>query len=220
MESALAYRLRTAGGSEKLNIASEALAKCGGVFHPELADIIMAGLGGHCANLRLEDSPNAAYLRARVAGDESDPATSAEAWRGLFEISQERDPFHLLAYARALSGLGRPAEAILQLRRALEQPVKYAFFPRAERLIRKLASQADSHLRECRIALLSTSTTNLLSPVTQALCLRDRIKVSVYEGLYGSSTQEILDPGSGLSKFQPNLVFLIANWRDLHGANC
>ncbi len=215
MESALAYRLRTASDSEKLRIASEALADCRGAFHPELVDIILDGLGTDAAELHLGDSPNSAYLTARVSADKSDMATAAEDWEKLFQISQERDPFHLLAHARALSDLGRVKDAMSQIRLALEQPVKYAFFPRAERLIRKLANQADSHLRECRIALLSTSTTSLLSPIVQALCLRDRIKVGVYEGLYGSSTQEILDPSSGLTKFRPSVVFLMANWRDL-----
>jgi FkbH-like protein len=210
MESALAYRLRTATGSEKLAVAADALSL-------ETADIIYAELSrSHAEELeRLPESAGSVYLRARLATERGNAEDAARAWERYFQLTPQRDPFHLLTYARVLSDLGRPQEAALILQRALMQVPKYAFFPRAEKLIAKLAGQIDSQLRECRVALLSSGTTSLLTPVLQALCLRDRIKVEVYEGLYGSTAQEILDPTSGLARFRPNLVFLIGQWRDL-----
>jgi FkbH-like protein len=78
-----------------------------------------------------------------------------------------------------------------------------------------VSARSDTHLRECRVALLGTSTTSLLAPVLQACLLRDRIKAEIYQGLHGSAQQEILDAESGLARFKPNIVFLPANWRDL-----
>ena len=48
-----------------------------------------------------------------------------------------------------------------------------------------------------------------------ALCLRDRIKAEIYQGLYGAIQQETLDPKSGLARFRPDLVLVVMHWRDL-----
>ncbi len=65
------------------------------------------------------------------------------------------------------------------------------------------------------MALLGAGTTSLLIPVLEACFLRDRIKADIYEGLYGSAQQEVLDPASGLARFKPDVVFLPLSWRDL-----
>ncbi len=125
------------------------------------------------------------------------------------------DPMQLLASARASSEAGRWDDAAGQLQRALEQRPKYAFYARAERLIKKVVAKSNLHLREGRVAVLGTSTTSLLIPVLQACFFRDRIKAEIYEGLYGSAQQEILDPTSGLARFRPGIVYLPSNFRDL-----
>jgi FkbH-like protein len=225
LETALAYRLKDKPVSDKLAIAAEALAGNGAAFHGEMTDLLHAELGrafgsGEQTKLlawaaSLNDDANRAYLSARFAADAGDAALAASHWQRLFQLHAGRDPFHLLAYARALTDQGCYPQAVLQLQLALAQPLKYAFFPRAEKLVKKLSRLVESHLRQTRIAVLGTSTTALLVPVLEAFCLRDRIKVEFYEGLYGSQQQEILDPQSGLAKFGPNLVFLVNNWRDL-----
>ncbi len=125
------------------------------------------------------------------------------------------DPMQLLASARASSEAGRWDGAARQLQRALEQRPKYAFYARAERFIKRVVAQSNLHLREGRVAVLGTSTTSLLIPILQACFLRDRIKAEIYEGMYGSAQQEILDPTSGLARFRPGIVFLPSNFRDL-----
>jgi FkbH-like protein len=215
MESALAYRLRTSTGSDMFAIAAEALAlETADIIYGSLSRVDSADVTGWLKTF--PDNAGSVYIRARQASERGQLEEAARAWDRLFQLTAQRDPFHLLLYARVLSDLGRPQQAALILHRALTQMPKYAFFARAEKLIKKLAGQVDSYLRECRIALLSSGTTSLLAPVLQALCLRDRIKVEIYEGLYGSMAQEILDPASGLAKFRPNIVFLIGQWRDLH----
>ena len=140
MESALAYRLRTATGSDKLTLAAEAVSL-------ETADIIYSELvRSHPEALEaLPENAGSVYLRARVATEHGNLEEAARCWDRLFQLTPQRDPFHLLTYARVLSDLGKPQEAALILHRALIQVPKYAFFPRAEKLIKKLAGQVDSH---------------------------------------------------------------------------
>jgi predicted enzyme involved in methoxymalonyl-ACP biosynthesis len=92
---------------------------------------------------------------------------------------------------------------------------RVTFFTRSGKLIREVTERADTSLRKARIALLSPTTTNLLVPVLRALCFRDRIQAEFHEGLYGSIDQEILDSSSGLSRFRPDVVFLMTHWRSL-----
>ena len=144
----------------------------------------------------------------------NDPGASS-ACKPLFAACAERDPLSLLAYAQALTEKEKFHEAAHQLRLALAQQVPYPFFARAERIIEKIANQNLPFVRQTRIAVLATSTTSLLVPILRAFSLRDCIHAEFYEGIYGAMTQEILDPESGLSKFRPQLVILMQNWRDL-----
>ncbi len=163
----------------------------------------------------LLETHNSAYLRARLASEKGRPETACKHWERFFALQQTRDPFHLLAYARALSESERWDDAALELRRALDQRPRYAFYLRAEKLLKKIAARSGTHLRQCRIALLGSSTTSLLIPVLEACLFRDRIQAELYEGLYGSAQQEVLDPASGLARFKPDVVFLPSSWRDL-----
>jgi FkbH-like protein len=220
LESFLSHRLRSEIAlAGKCTVASEELAAWGTQFDTEAVEILLAELKPSSNELlrwaeTLPPSANAAYLRAVVAGELGHPS-EVPAWQQFFSVQAGRDPFHLLAYARALAGSNRFDEAARQLQLALSQPVRYAFFPRAAKLVQTIAGHYSGFLREVRVAVLGSSTTTLLVPVLQALCLRDRIRAEFYQGLYGSLSQEILDPESGLAKFRPDVVFLLAKWRDL-----
>lgn len=187
----------------------------GGKFQQEVVDALASDAALSAWLGEAPETPNTVYLRARAASDAGDAQTAAKNWERFFALQQLRDPFHLLAYSRTLSDSGRWDEAAMQLHRALDQRPRYAFYPRAEKLVRSVARESSTHLRECRAAVLGTSTTSLLIPVLRACFLRDRIKAEIYEGLYGAAQQEILDPSSGLSKFRPDIVFLPSSWRDL-----
>jgi FkbH-like protein len=217
LEPFLFHQLRNADQAGKLALAAEFLSDAGAACDQETMDRLLSEIGrdGLLGWVEaLPQNPNTAYLRARLAAEVSDLAGSAAHWEKFFSLTPERDPFLMLAYARVLADLGRSAEASLQLARALSPVPKYAFFTRAAKLVNALAG-ASSHLRQCRVAVLGSSVTSLLIPVVQALCLRDRIAAEIYEGLYGSIDQEILDPASGLAHFRPGVVFVIANWRSL-----
>jgi FkbH-like protein len=137
-------------------------------------------------------------------------------WERFFFFQARCDPLDLLAWSRALAAIGAHEEAAQKLRMALAQDVGHAFFARAEKLVREVASSVRSNLRRCKIAMLGSSTTSLLVPMLQALCMRDRIGAEIYEGPYGSIKQEIWDPDGGLARFQPDIVMLVMHWRDLH----
>ena len=116
-----------------------------------------------------------------------------------------------------MAAAGAHEEAARKLRLALAQDVRYTFFARAEKLVRELAGSVRSNLRQCKIAVLGSSTTNLIVPVLQALCLRDRIGAEIYEGPYGSIEQEIWDrqQRAGALPARASSCF-VTHWRDLH----
>jgi len=224
IEPALLPRLRDENKPGKLNLAAEFLSDSRTPFRPEILDQILADLArafaGDLPELRgwserLEPNPNTAYLCARLAADSGDMESSAVQWGRFLSLTTERDPLVLFFYIKALSSLKRFDEAALILQRALSPAPRYAFFTRADKTIREVGAGIQSHVRDVRIALLGTSTTTLLIPILRALCLRDRIKAEFYEGLYGSIDQEILDPDSGLSRFRPDIVFILTHWRSL-----
>jgi hypothetical protein len=219
MESLFAHRIRSEDRLPgKLAIMTETLRSSGGQLESETVEILAAEMKPWAADASaaldsLEETPNTAYLRALLASEADGSATRA--WERFFAHHYSYDPFHRAAYARSLAGQGDFSGAARQLQFALSQPVRYAFFPRVEKLIRRVAEHVDWELREARVAVLGTSTTNLLVPVLEALCLRDRIRAELYQGLYGALEQEVLDPESGLAKFHPDVVFLVNHWRDL-----
>lgn len=215
----LSQQLRARTGPDRLALAAEVVAESGNTFQSEIADLLLAELRELSPDLLnawtagLPDNSTAAYIKVQCAQDDSQRLS---AWERFFTLNARRDPLDLLAYARALAGQGRYEDAAHQLRLAMSQPVRYAFFPRAEKLIKQVAGKIESNLRRVRVAILGSSTTSLIAPLLQALCLRDRIQVEIYEGLYGAIQQEVLDPDSGMAQFRPDIVLIVKNWRDLH----
>lgn len=210
----LSRQMRSLHAPQRAALAADVLAGLGDQFNPDIADLLVSELKGPGVAMPevLPDTANAAFVKAHLATDNVD---AAAAWERFLTLYAKRDPMHLLAYARALAGSGRNEEAVIQLRLAMSQPVRYPFFPRCEKLVQQLAGTVTSNVRQCRMAILGSSTITLLAPVLQALCLRDRIQAEVYQGLYGAIEQEVLDPNSGLANFRPDIVLLVMNWRDL-----
>ena len=220
LESVVSYQLRNQNDlSGKLAVAAAVLEKLGKRFDAATVEVLASALEAHHRDVLdwLEEQPpniNAAYLGALLSEQASDQNSCAR-WERFFSLGTDRDPFHRLAYARALAAQGRRLDAARQIQLALSQPVRYAFFPRAEKLVDDVFAEPEWPLRRARVAVLGTSTTSFLIPVLKALCLRDRIHADCYQGLYGAMQQEILDPESGLAKFRPDVVFLVTHWRDL-----
>ncbi|MEN6407983.1 MAG: HAD-IIIC family phosphatase [Thermoguttaceae bacterium] len=122
----------------------------------------------------------------------------------------------LLQSARIAVRENRFPEAVADFLAALQTFPPYPFFVKSEKLLSRLAaSDAWRPRRAIKLALLSSSTTSLLSPVLKASAFRRGIKLDVYEGVFGNYRQEILDPNSGLHQFRPDFAAILLNHRDL-----
>ena len=223
-ETAVLYRILNPDPVARREAASEFLSRSRAPFHVEIVDRILTELTRSLSAEQLAElqswaenlpaNPATAYACAKLSAECGDAASLAH-WEQFLRLTSQRDPFVLLPYIKLLRDAGRLDEAAAHLRLALSPPPRYAYFPKVDKLVADLAARTDTHLRQCRIAILGISTTMLLVPVLKSLCFRDRIRAEVYEGLYGSIDQEILDPASGLASFRPDVVILLANWRSL-----
>jgi len=219
MDRILSSRLRALNPSERLALASEATDRLGNRFDPDVCSLLLEGLGEidstalHAWLDTLPDTPNGAWLQTQLR---SDAEQLVRSWERFSSFHSCHSPLDLLAWSRALAATGAYEEAAQKLRLALVQDVGYGVFARAEKLVYQLAPALRSHLRQCKIAVLGSSTTNLFVPVLRALCLRDRIGAEIYEAPYGSVEQEIRAADSGLARFRPDIVVFLMHWRDLH----
>ena len=218
MERVLSHRLRLLDDARRLVEVRSMVARMGGGFEPEICTLLLDAVELAADRQAVEgwatglpDTANGAWLQAQLLAD---PAGAAHAWERFFALQSGRRPLDLLACARALAGAGAHPDAILKLRLAMAREAPHGFFARSESLVRELLP-AMSAARQCRIAVLGSSTTSLLVPVLRALCLRDRIRADIYEAPYGSMEHEIRDPAGGLARFRPDVVLLLMHWRDL-----
>lgn len=62
-----------------------------------------------------------------------------------------------------------------------------------------------------KIAILSSFTLNGLEDMLKRACETNGISVEVYQAGYNQIPQEILNPASGLRRFQPDITFLFTN---------
>ena len=115
------------------------------------------------------------------------------------------------------SGKGNPAEALADLKAAIDGPRSAAFLSKAAALYSRIASRiAPPAVRRFRLALLSSSTTELSAPLLRLLCFRDGMDAEMYVGPFDGYRQDILDPGSKLFAFSPDVVVIATHWRDAH----
>jgi FkbH-like protein len=135
-------------------------------------------------------------------------------WEGVVTQSGCEMAEALLHRARASVRAGDSPRAAALLRLALHGAPDYDFFLRAEILVRKCKPAFGCH-RKAKIALLGSSTTALLRSVMELQCLRDRLEPEFYEAPFGAYMQELLQPDSALTRFRPEFIVLLLNWRDL-----
>jgi FkbH-like protein len=218
MDRVLSTRLRLLDDPGRLDFAFEFVQQLGSRFDLAACSLVVEELAPvHRSILQpwlsmLPDTANGAWVQTQLL---TDGALVAQSWEKFFSFQPGRDPFDLLAWSRSLAATGSHDRAFQKLSAALSQELPYKFFARAEKLVQELAGKKPSSLRQCKIAVLGSSTTNLLVPMLRTLCLRDRIQVDIYEGPFGSIHQETLDNNSGLARFRPDILLLLMHWRDL-----
>ncbi|MEI7711604.1 MAG: HAD-IIIC family phosphatase [Rhodospirillales bacterium] len=66
-----------------------------------------------------------------------------------------------------------------------------------------------------RIAVLGATTIDYLRRAVACGVLREGVFPIVYQAPFGSYVQEVLDPGSALHAFKPELAVIATHWRDL-----
>jgi len=158
----------------------------------------------------------ARFVRARLLADAGEADAAIDALQQTLQAIPAPDPWVLLHRVRLLTRRGRFAEAVTDLQLALQQFPEYSFFVKSEKVLdRIIASGAWRPRRKAKVAVLGSATTALLVPVLRASGFRNGLHLEFYEGLYGNYSQEILDPDSGLYRFQPDITLLIVNHRDL-----
>lgn len=119
-----------------------------------------------------------------------------------------------LAALRALLAESRWAEAASALRRAYTPVCDFTTMQSFDRLFRKLKPHIGP-MPKTKLALLGGFTTAPLAQAVELALFSMGGAVDVFEAEYGVYRQELLDPGSALYRFKPDVVFLAAGWRDL-----
>jgi FkbH-like protein len=167
------------------------------------------------------DSLSGTWLSAKLLELQGKTAESLKVWQQLIEgkqLSFSQVIEALLNRARLAQALGDMELAATDIRRIADTSHEYSDWTKAAKILTKLLRKKQSvdlpYLRSAKIAVLSTSTPDLLVPLIQLACFRDGINAQLYVAPYGSAQQEVLNPGSGLYAFQPSFVINLLNWRD------
>jgi FkbH-like protein len=124
--------------------------------------------------------------------------------------------FRLLACARTMMAGDQMTLAASVLQDGIRCVSSYRVLQDATTLVDRLESAANLHLkREARIAVVGTTTLDLLAPALRTLCFAVGIRADVYVGAFNQYQQEILDPRSSLAAFGPDVVILAPHWWSL-----
>jgi len=120
----------------------------------------------------------------------------------------------LLADLRALLAEGDWTQAASIVQRAVMPGGDFTTFQSLYRIYSKLKPHIELP-QKTKLALLGGFTTTQLAQAIELALFSMGGGVEIFEAEYGVYRQEILDPGSELHRFQPNIVFLATSWRDL-----
>jgi len=124
----------------------------------------------------------------------------------------------LLSRIRQVRDHAPISEVLADLRLAARLQRDYNFLSQAARILEGLAATGavPAKATPVKIALLSSSTTEFVIPLLKLACFRDGLWAQVYAPPFGSYRQEVLDPGSALYAFAPDVAIVAVSWRDSH----
>jgi FkbH-like protein len=83
-----------------------------------------------------------------------------------------------------------------------------------DRALAKLAPMGKAVFPSLRLAILASSTMDHCLPAIRVAGLRRRLLLETYLGTYGQYRQELLDPGSALHEFRPQVILLSLTARE------
>ena len=103
-----------------------------------------------------------------------------------------------------------PAEAIPCFQLLANSRMDFVRAMRLDKILQRYRAHHDltSVLPNMRIAVIGSSTLSHLHAGIRLAALRRGILVDVYEGIYGMYRQELMDAGSGLYSFKPDVVLI------------
>jgi FkbH-like protein len=155
------------------------------------------------------------WVRATLLETCGRPAEAAAALRILRErTAGEERAFVMLASARNLLSAGLLDQVWHPLAEACKSSAAPRTLRNAARLLERARKQAEPPFRRrCRIALLSSVTMDFLAPILRAQCFGAGIDAEIYIGPFNQIDQEIRDSGSGLARFQPDVIAIGTDWR-------
>lgn len=109
-----------------------------------------------------------------------------------------------------------PVFSLADLRQKLlsKPPTLPAIFQTGERILSATAGQSATLPRQ-RVAVLGNVTIDYLSRAVACAILAEGVAPTLYQAPFGTYVQEILDPGSPLHGFGPELAVIAPTWRDL-----
>lgn len=146
--------------------------------------------------------------------DRTKSASCVQLWTELVEQASGVAAEALLGRARARREAGDPHGCVSDLFDVAKRTLEYGVLSKAARLLERVRVRAGIPGRRVRVAIVSSSTIDLLPPLLRLLGGRDGLAVEVYCAPYGSYRQELLDPRSGLHAFRPDFVIVALHWRD------
>ncbi len=165
----------------------------------------------------LKKNQAATWLVAQVHDLRGDTQAALAAWDRVVSEQVGNPAEAHLARARVRGATGQLAAAYDDLRRAATLGSNYRFLSRAAMLLRRLQKkEKPTGSRTVRVAVLSSTTTDLLVPLLELLCLRDGIVAECYCAPFGNIQQEAFNQDSGMYRFAPDIVLVATNWRDAH----
>jgi len=127
-----------------------------------------------------------------------------------------------LARARACRAAGDLPGAWRELRVGLDATAGFSHATAAAKFLEKTAAGVPPPGWPARrVALIGSETLFFIQPIIRALAFRDGWWPVFYDAPFGAWWQEILEPQSGLRKFQPEITLILRGWRSVGqgGAN-
>jgi FkbH-like protein len=121
----------------------------------------------------------------------------------------------LMLWLRNTIQAGDSAAAATVLRRVVLPDLDYTSTQSFCRIRRRLDDSQIHFTHTARLAVLGGFETKSLVALIELHLFAAGVSAEIYEADYGLFRQEILDPGSGLYEFAPQIVVLAVNGRDL-----
>ena len=146
-----------------------------------------------------------------------DVESATREFEEIYLRGEEQDPHLVLGYARILleaDNSGRAEELLLRHNHLFS---KYRDALKATQLMEMISSpkSAVNEDRKLKIAILSDSNVDYLSPILRYFLKTLKIFPRIYQSTFGNIEGEVLSDSSGLYEFSPDIVLIILSGRDI-----